>query len=244
LVVDRFSREGPFVRRAVSSLSATLLLLVPLTSCSSGAAGSGADGESGTSTGESGTTQGTLLQPGEPGEPNATRDPDDVEPENQFSHSDVAFVQMMIPHHAQAIVMSDLAEKHASDRRVKVMADRIRSSQGPEILAMAAWLEERNLDVPSAAEDPSEWDHSEHGHNAMHGMLTHDQLDRLKAARGRQFDRLFLRGMIQHHQGAIDMADDAAPESTDVRAGEIMGEVAAVQAGEIARMRDLLADLA
>ena len=110
--------------------------------------------------------------------------------------------------------------------------------------AMAAWLEERNLDVPSAAEDPSEWDHSEHGHNAMHGMLTHEQLDRLKAARGREFDRVFLRGMIQHHRGAIAMADDAAPESSDVRASEMMGEVAAVQSGEIARMRDLLAELA
>jgi uncharacterized protein (DUF305 family) len=229
------------VRRAVSSLSATLLLLVPLTSCSSGAADSGADGGSGGSTGE---TQGTVLQPGEPGEPNATGDADDVEPEDQFSHSDIAFVQMMIPHHAQAIVMSELAEKRASDRRVKVMADRIRSAQGPEILSMAAWLEERNLDVPSAAEDPREWDHSEHGHNAMHGMLTHAQLDRLEEARGLEFDRLFLRRMIQHHQGAIAMADDAAPESTDVIAGEIMAEVNAVQTGEIARMRDLLADLA
>jgi uncharacterized protein (DUF305 family) len=232
------SREDPFVRRAVSSLSATLLLLVPLTSCSSGTADSAADGES------DGKTQGTVLQPAEPGEPNATRDADDVEPEDQFSHSDIAFVQMMIPHHAQAIVMAELAEKRASDRRVKVMADRIRSAHGPEILSMAAWLEERNLDVPTAAEDPSEWDHSEHGHNAMHGMLTHAQLDRLEAARGREFDRLFLRRMIQHHQGAITMADDAAPESTDVRAGEIMAEVHAVQTGEIARMRDLLEDLA
>lgn len=240
------------MRRAVSSLSATLLLLAPLTSCSSGAADSGADGGSGTSTGKAAgetaddtkDTKGALLQPGEPGEPNATRDPGDVEPEEQFSHSDAAFVQMMIPHHAQAIVMSELAKKRASDRRVKVMADRIRAAQGPEILAMAAWLEERNLDVPSAAEDPSEWDHSEHGHNAMHGMLTHEQLDRLKAARGREFDRVFLRGMIQHHRGAIAMADDAAPESSDVRASEMMGEVAAVQSGEIARMRDLLAELA
>jgi uncharacterized protein (DUF305 family) len=78
----------------------------------------------------------------------------------------------------------------------------------------------------------------------MHGMLTHAQLDRLEAARGREFDRLFLRRMIQHHQGAITMADDAAPGSTDVRAGEIMAEVHAVQTGEIARMRDLLEDLA
>ena len=240
------------MRRAVSSLSATLLLLAPLTSCSSGAADSGADGGSGTSTGKAAgetaddtkDTKGALRQPGEPGEPNATRDPGDVEPEEQFSHSDAAFVQMMIPHHAQAIVMSELARKRASDRRVKVMADRIRAAQGPEILAMAAWLEERNLDVPSAAEDPSEWDHSEHGHNAMHGMLTHEQLDRLKAACGREFDRVFLRGMIQHHRGAIAMADDAAPESSDVRASEMMGEVAAVQSGEIARMRDLLAELA
>lgn len=187
---------------------------------------------------------GTVLQPGGPGEPNATADAGDVAgAEPDFSESDVAFVQMMIPHHAQAIEMAKLAGEHAVDRRVKVLAERIRAGQGPEIIAMAAWLDERGIQVPSAAEDPLEWDHSDHGHNGMHGMLTDAELAALADARGHAFDRLFLERMVQHHEGAVQMADDAAPESTDIRVGEMISDIAAVQIGEIDRMRDLLTEL-
>lgn len=223
-----------FGARTPALLGVVVWALVLLAGCS---------GDQPDDPGVSSAGEAPVLQPGEPGDPNRSREPAAVD-EPAFSHSDVAFVQMMIPHHAQAIEMAELAERHAVDRRVRVLAERIRVGQGPEIMTMAAWLEEHDLQVPSAAEDPSAWDHGEHGHNGMRGMLTGRQLDRLAAARGRRFDLLFLQLMVQHHRGAVRMAADAAPESTDVRVGEMIADVAAVQEGEIDRMRQLLTRLA
>ena len=108
---------------------------------------------------------------------------------------------------------------------------------------MSAWLEERNMEVPRAGEDPAKYDHGEHGHNSMMGMLTPAQMKQLEAARGPRFDRLYLRGMIQHHGGAIAMAQQAARGGVDIIAGEMTAEVSATQSAEITRMRDLLASL-
>ena len=192
----------------------------------------------------SGTGDGSpdVIQPGAPGEGNATISPEDaaqaVEP--KFNEADVAFMQMMVPHHAQAIVMAKLAHEHAQDPKVRDLADRIRAAQGPEILMMAAWLEERDMAVPTAAEDPSEWDHSAHGHNGMMGMLTEQQMKQLAKADGARFDRLFLQGMIQHHEGAIDMADDVAVDGIDIMVSEVAADVALTQTAEIDRMRGML----
>ena len=191
----------------------------------------------------SGPSAGTdVLQPGAPGEANETLGPEELAEaaEPEFNQADVAFMQMMVPHHAQAIVMAKLAPGRAAARRVKVLAERIRAGQGPEILMMASWLQERNMQVPSAAEDPSEWDHSQHGHNPMMGMLTHAQMRRLATARGAAFDQLFLEGMIQHHRGAVEMAGDVAVDGVDLIVGEVAADVSATQSAEIDRMRELL----
>ncbi len=164
-------------------------------------------------------------------------------PPSQWTHTDMAFVQMMIPHHAQAVQMSELASERAHDPRVGRLAERIRAAQAPEILTMAAWLDERGLEVPTADDDPAEFDHGEHGHIPMTGMLTPAEMKGLASARGARFDRLFLRGMIRHHRGAVEMADRAAPEVGDVLVGEMTADVSASQAAEINRMRDLLAQL-
>ena len=184
-----------------------------------------------------------VIQPGAPGEPNSSGDPDSVNRSNEWNHTDVAFMQMMIPHHQQALEMSALADKHARNKAVRTMADRIKGSQAPEIQAMSAWLDERNIEVPRAGDDPEKYDHSQHGHNAMMGMMTPAQMKELSAARGEEFDRLFLRGMIRHHAGAVDMAEDAAQDGIDVIVGEMTADVAAIQSAEIDRMRDLLARL-
>jgi uncharacterized protein (DUF305 family) len=181
-----------------------------------------------------------VIQPGAPGEPATPVEPGSVKPSSEWSHTDMAFMQMMIPHHAQALEMSKLAESHARDSRVRRLAERIRGAQAPEILAMSAWLDERNLEVPRAGEDPMEYDHSRHGHNAMTGMLTAGQMKQLATARGRAFDRLFLTGMIRHHAGAVEMAEQAARDGSDVIVGEMTADVAATQSAEISRMRDLL----
>ena len=97
--------------------------------------------------------------------------------------------------------------------------------------------------MPKAGEDPSSYDHGEHGHMEMQGMLSREQLAELKAARGARFDRLFLRDMIGHHQGAVDMAQQVAVDGTDLQVSEIAADVNTGQAAEINRMRDLLSAL-
>lgn len=184
-----------------------------------------------------------VVQPGGPGEVASTLAPGATAEHAATAHDDVAFMQMMIPHHAQALTMSELAPDRAGSPEVKALARRILAAQRPEILTMAAWLTERDLAVPSAQDDPADFDHGEHGHATMHGMLSDEQLDDLEAASGAEFDRLFLSGMIQHHEGAIAMADEVATAGTDVQATEIANEIVIGQGAEIDRMRELLASL-
>lgn len=184
-----------------------------------------------------------ILQPGAPGEPNTTVSSDDVQQDDRWDHSDVAFCQMMIPHHGQALDMAALVPSRAADPRVKRLASRIAAAQRPEILWMSSWLEERDLEVPKKHEPPANYDHGEHGHNTMHGMLTEAQLRELRAATGARFDRLFLTGMIQHHQGALLMASDVAKSGLDVNVNALADDVNATQSAEINRMRDLLKSL-
>ena len=203
----------------------------------------GADDDSsgaGDGSGEGGDL--TIIQPGRPGEEASTGAPEapiDEEP----SHADIAFMQMMVPHHAQAVEMGKLAKKHAVDPRVRRMAARIRAAQGPEILMMSAWLEREGVEVPQPGDDPRDYDHSEHGHDPMMGMLTKAEMAELARARGSRFDRLFLQGMIGHHQGAVRMAENLAAEGIDVLVTELAADVHVTQNAEIARMRQLLADL-
>lgn len=222
--------------RPLAAVATGLALTLSMSACTSDPPDAGAAATAG----DDGSPD--VLQPGGPGEGNATISPEDadkaVEPE--FNEADVAFMQMMVPHHAQAIVMADLAEEHARSDRVRELAARIRAAQGPEILMMAAWLKERDMAVPTAAEDPSEWDHSQHGHHGMVGMLTEAQMEKLGRARGAAFDRLFLEAMIQHHQGAIDMTDDVAVDGIDIMVSEVAADVALTQTAEIDRMQEML----
>lgn len=186
----------------------------------------------------------TVLQPGSPGDPVTTLGPDDELPEApEWNHADVAFMQMMVPHHEQALVMSKLATTRAESPEVASLARRIAGAQGPEIITMAGWLEQRGIEVPRAGDDPDDVDHSKHGHSGMAGMLTPEQMEALSETRGRRFDRLFLRGMIGHHQGAVDMAETVGAEGSDLQVSELAADVAAGQAAEIRRMRQLLRDL-
>jgi len=113
-----------------------------------------------------------------------------------LSGDDIMFLQMMIPHHQQAIEMSDLALTKSSDSELLALAKDIRDGQGAEIVKMKAWLDKAGADL-----DPG---HSM-GHD-MGGMLSDSELAALKAATGKNFDLLWLKGMTGHHVGAIDMA--------------------------------------
>ncbi len=143
----------------------------------------------------------------------------------------------MIHHHHQAIEMSDLAADRATDPSVRVLADGIDAGQGAEILTMAAWLDQHDLDVPTLAD-------MEDGHGAhasMPGMLSTDQMADLADADGAQFDELFLTGMVQHHLGAVEMAEDEVAQGLDTVVVDMAAEVIAGQTAEIRRMRQLLA---
>ncbi|KAA1424505.1 DUF305 domain-containing protein [Mumia zhuanghuii] len=183
---------------------------------------------------------GTVIQPGQPGEPNQSAGPEDYPQDADLNEADVEFMTMMIVHHRQALDMAGLADTRAEDRSVRNLAERIAASQGPEIAAMAAWLEQHDLPVPDAGEHGG---HGGAGGQPMPGMLTEDQMDDLAAADGAEFDELFLRGMIEHHQGAVVMAEAVANDGTDLRVSEVAADVGSGQSAEIDRMIVLLEDI-
>ena len=165
-----------------------------------------------------------------------------------FTAADVHFMQGMIHHHAQAVVMAGWAQTHGARPDVKTLAQRIDVAQRDEMAFMQRWLRERHQEVP----DPLE--HYEMGHDMamspsmmMPGMLTAEQMKALDAARGPEFDRLFLTDMIQHHQGAITMVDQlfAIPGAgQELYVFRFASDVNADQTTEIERMRLMLGDSA
>ena len=144
--------------------------------------------------------------------------------------ADHAYVRHMIVHHRQALTMTKLAENHAAKARVRKVADRIRAAQGPEVKAMQGWRRTNGREAGGG---------SEHDHAAMPGMATGAQLDRLRAARGAEFDALFLDLMTAHHRGALTMARELLAEGNDVRVEEMAADVLAQQRAGIGRMKKL-----
>jgi uncharacterized protein (DUF305 family) len=153
------------------------------------------------------------------------------------SADDAMFAQMMIPHHEQAVEMSTLAETRASDPRVRELAAEIKGAQQPEIDQMTAWLEEWGVPVMSGMDAMGA-----HGGHGMSGMLTEEQLTALEDSSGREFDILFLDGMIEHHEGAIDMAEDVA-DSKDPRVAALAAAIIQTQQAEIDQMKAILEEL-
>ena len=165
--------------------------------------------------------------------------------QRRFTEADVRFMQQMIAHHAQALVMTALVPTHSSREDMRRLAERMEVSQRDEIAAMQSWLRERGQEVP--AMDAHAGHHGAGGqHASMAGMATPAELARLATARGAEFDRLFLELMIRHHEGALTMVAElfgtpGAGQEPLVYA--FASEVDADQRMEIARMRELLSRL-
>ena len=178
-----------------------------------------------------------IVQPGAPGQAGRTFSADELEQAEGVSYTDadVRFMQGMIPHHRQALEMTALVRQHATTAAVRQMALRMEISQRDEIAMMSTWLRERGESVEMSGMGMAQ--------HRMMGMLTPEQMETLASARGVEFDRLFLEGMIQHHEGALDMVttlfntSGAAQESTVFKFAE---EVDADQLMEIERMQALL----
>jgi uncharacterized protein (DUF305 family) len=182
-----------------------------------------------------------IVQPGAPGQGARSLTAEELESVEGVSYTaaDVRFMRGMIPHHAQALEMTALVRRHATTDAVRQMALRMEISQRDEIALMETWLRERGEAVGMPGMGTG-------GSHRMPGMLTPEQMETLRNARGLDFDRYFLEFMIQHHQGAIDMVAElfnssgAAQESTVFKFAE---DVDADQTMEIERMQGILETL-
>jgi len=150
----------------------------------------------------------------------------------------------MIGHHAQAIVMAGWASSHGAGPSVHTLCDRIINAQRDEIRSMQQWLRDRQLPVPEASPKGMKMvmDGVEH-EMLMPGMLTEEQMKELDAARGKEFDKLFLKDMIQHHQGAVQMVKelfDSYGAAQDDLVFKFASDVNVDQTTEIARMEKML----
>jgi uncharacterized protein (DUF305 family) len=150
-----------------------------------------------------------VVQPGAPGKPSKTLPSSTRATLLQPSQADVEFMQGMIMHHAQAIEMTALISLHTENKDLRSLGARISSSQSDEIKFMKRWLAVRGEPISMAMPDMDKhMDHLAHSMALMPGMLTPEQMDALRKAKGAEFDHLFLTGMIQHHNGALIMVKD------------------------------------
>ena len=258
--------------RAVRS-SAVLLAALAAAACAGPSAGGGsrdAPALEGATGADAEAERPRLVQAGAPGEETRPFDAASLEAVEGVEHTqaDVAFMQGMIHHHAQALVMTALIPDRTDNDAIRQMGLRMEISQADEIGLMERWLERRGEPVP-------EWRHmlegarearaghddaGGHGGHAGHGgagdadastpmmpgMLTPEQMDRLRNARDGEFDRLFLEYMIQHHEGAVVMVRElfATPGAgQESRVFHFASEVDADQTIEIRRMREVLQSL-
>lgn len=147
-----------------------------------------------------------------------------------FSANDIMFAQMMIPHHQQAVEMSDLALATSTNLKILALAKQIRDAQAPEISQMKKWLTSAGTSLMGA-----------HG-MTMDGMLTDSEIATLIASKGNEFDRLFLSGMIGHHEGALTMVSMIV-NSDNAEARTLAKNIKVSQSAEIAMMKEYLATL-
>ena len=143
---------------------------------------------------------------------------------SEYSANDQMFAAMMVPHHEQAIEMSDLALTKSSNDEILVLAQEIKDAQTPEIDQMKSWGESMM---------------GSHAGHMMDGMLSDDEMTELRDATGADFDRLFLIGMIKHHEGAIDMAQMVVG-SENAEVASLANSIITAQRAEIERMKVLL----
>src|SRR5689334_22347300 len=165
-----------------------------------------------------------------------------------YSDADVDFMAGMIPHHAQAVIMAGWAPTHGARHDVAVLCERIVVGQRDEIAMMQQWLSDRGLEVPDATSTRHKMKMNGMVHEMlMPGMLSDEEMAALDKSRGPEFDRLFLEGMIRHHQGAIDMVDvlfKSYGAAQDELVFKFATDVHADQSIEIDRMHEMLGDSA
>lgn len=209
------------------------------------AALAGCSGGADSSTQAQGETAPNIVQPGAPGEPSRTLSPEELQELEPPAHTDadVDFVQGMIHHHAQALWMTGLVPKRETSDALRALALRMDDSQQFEVEQMRKWLQVRGEPAPEL--------HRIHGHahglglRPMPGMLDRDQVAQLRDAKGEEFERLFLRFMIQHHRGALEMVEQlyAGDGGLEPEIDALARHIDSDQQIEIGRMEQLLREL-
>ncbi|MEV0819873.1 DUF305 domain-containing protein [Nonomuraea rubra] len=152
-----------------------------------------------------------------------------AQPSAAFNDADVMFAQMMIPHHEQAVEMADLASTRAADPEVKELAATIKAAQDPEIQTMKGWLTEWGKAAPEGGM----------GHD-MPGVMSEEEMAKLEAAKGKEFDKLFAEQMIAHHNGAIEMARTEQSGGSNPQAKELAKTIETTQQAEVEQLRKIL----
>ena len=174
-----------------------------------------------------------IVQPGAPGQPSKTLPPDTKPQLPPRSQADIDFMQGMIMHHSQAVEMTDLIPTHTDNKDVQTIGARISRSQADEIKFMQRWLAARGESTSMPMENMPGMDMQK----LMPGMLTPEQMDALRKAHGPEFDRLFLAGMIQHHNGALIMVKDLYDTPGAGQTADLFDFTSDVDSGQRAEIR-------
>ena len=155
------------------------------------------------------------------------------------NEADVEFATMMIPHHAQAVAMADVALKQAADPKVKALAQKIKAAQGPEVERMSGWLTGWGERVPGTAGG-----HDMPGMGAQTGgMMSAEEMTNLGKATGSAFDRMCLQMMVRHHKGAVDVAKTELAQGANPESKQLAQSIVDSQSAEIAEINSILAGI-
>ena len=182
-----------------------------------------------------------VVQPGAPGQPTQVLPSNTRAKLPPLSAKDVEFMQGMIMHHAQAVEMTALINDRTNNKELRLLGARISHSQADEMKYMERWLKLRGepISMPmQSMQHTPDMDMSKHQHQMlMPGMLTEEQMDALKKAKAAEFDRLFLKGMIQHHKGALVMVDELFNTAGSGQDSQLFNFATDVDSGQRAEIR-------
>jgi uncharacterized protein (DUF305 family) len=164
-----------------------------------------------------------------------------------FNDADVDFATDMIQHHAQALVMVDMTMGRDLDPEMVELTEEIRAAQAPEIEQMADWLEDWDQPVPETSRDHANAHADDHGGDDgaqmdadMPGMMSAEEMDALEDASGEEFRTMWLEMMIEHHQGAVEMAETVVEEGQNGEVRALAEDIIRTQSDEISTMQDLM----
>ncbi|MFI6359836.1 DUF305 domain-containing protein [Streptomyces sp. NPDC050743] len=214
--------------RRTAALATAATATVVLAAC-----GSSSDSPSSSASGHSGHDMGAM----------SSASPSASASVAQGSHNaqDVMFAQGMIPHHRQAVAMADLAPSRAKSQQVKDLAAKIKQAQAPEINTMSGWLKAWGEKVPDdSMSGMKSMPGMDHSGSSMSGMMSDDDMNKLKDLSGDAFDKAFLQMMISHHQGAIEMAKTEQAKGTYGPATTMAKSIITSQSAEITEMNKML----